>query len=196
MRAVSDASTPRPPPFDGPPPGRAVTEFERASVLARLLEAWQAHPNLRLGQLLVCALGTAEAVFHVEDRALVDALRAFAASGEPPQRLGRLGPDAAAEAAVGAVVRKVLRDAEGVEAAYAAVGRRAHATVTLEMAPLGPDEDPIDADMARLRLREGLLLALPPDAVVNVFLCPSGEPPRPPASRVWVRAAPPPPGEG
>ena len=58
--------------------GRAFTDSEKRDAIEAILAAWVKTTDLRLGQLIVCALGLADP-FFVEDAALVDACSEFSA---------------------------------------------------------------------------------------------------------------------
>jgi uncharacterized protein YihD (DUF1040 family) len=59
-----------------------VRDPKRIEPILRLLgEIWMQHPDLRLGQLLVCAIRPSDPVpevFYAEDDKLLDGLRAYA----------------------------------------------------------------------------------------------------------------------
>jgi hypothetical protein len=57
-------------------PGRAYTPEEKRAVVETLLRAWEAKPELRLGQLIENARGDLT-LFYVEDQALANILRAY-----------------------------------------------------------------------------------------------------------------------
>lgn len=70
-----------------PIPGRAETVEQKVSVLRDLLQSWDAVPKLRLGQLVMCALGSERALFNlgaeqdlfnIEDDELVQLVAKFA----------------------------------------------------------------------------------------------------------------------
>jgi hypothetical protein len=56
-------------------PGRAPSADEKRAVIERLLAAWLAVPELRLGQLLANAVG--HRVFYIEDEGLACEVEAF-----------------------------------------------------------------------------------------------------------------------
>lgn len=63
--------------------GRAVEEQEKAVLIERLLAAWKASPQQRLGQLLVNAAGApGNDIFYVEDYALIERVEAAGQLGE------------------------------------------------------------------------------------------------------------------
>lgn len=57
-------------------PGRALTPEQKRAIIERVLAAWEASPQLRLGQLIVNTLGRNPAhpvsLFFVEDEALAE----------------------------------------------------------------------------------------------------------------------------
>lgn len=59
-------------------PGRALTPEQKRAIIERVLVAWEAHPQQRLGQLIVNTLGRNpahhESLFFVEDEALAELL--------------------------------------------------------------------------------------------------------------------------
>lgn len=55
--------------------GRADTPAKKREVTQRLLRAWQRVPELRLGQLVLCAIR--DDLFDLEDFALIEAIEAF-----------------------------------------------------------------------------------------------------------------------
>jgi hypothetical protein len=68
-------------PVPSPPAGRALTPKQKRDAVERLLAAWQAKPDLRLGQLLVVACEHRTPplpLFAVEDADLVAIVEAFA----------------------------------------------------------------------------------------------------------------------
>lgn len=56
------------------PIGRAVTGEQKEAVIDALRTAWAAHPEWRLGQLIINCAGD-HSVFYVEDEVLEAALR-------------------------------------------------------------------------------------------------------------------------
>lgn len=57
------------------PPGRAITELQKRAALKRLLSAWLANPQQRLGQLITNAThGELAPLFYLEDDAFLRAL--------------------------------------------------------------------------------------------------------------------------
>lgn len=61
---------------------RAVTKDERTTMILELLEAWEAAPNLRFGQLLENARTTrtnATPMYYIEDEVLLNAVKASVA---------------------------------------------------------------------------------------------------------------------
>lgn len=75
---MTDSRSMTPSPFSSLK-GRAFTAEEKRDVMEAILAAWIESRHLRLGQLLVCAIGTDNDPFFVEDSALVDACVEFAA---------------------------------------------------------------------------------------------------------------------
>lgn len=62
---------------------RANTPEERQRVVLALLEAWEAMPQLRLGQLIDSARMTnanAKPLLYIEDEVLVNAIKAYTKS--------------------------------------------------------------------------------------------------------------------
>lgn len=61
--------------------GRALTATQKRVVLDRVLAAWEARPEQRLGQLLTNTFGVtgpeSAALFYVEDEALADGLERY-----------------------------------------------------------------------------------------------------------------------
>ena len=53
---------------------RAVSDAEKEVAVGRLLDLWKAHPQLRLGQLLVSPYPDGERLRVVEDQRLLDDL--------------------------------------------------------------------------------------------------------------------------
>lgn len=67
--------------YASPPAGRALTPEQKRDAVERLLVAWEARPDLRLGQLLVVACEhrtPPRPLFAVEDADLVAYVEAFA----------------------------------------------------------------------------------------------------------------------
>lgn len=61
-----------------PIPGRAETIAQKACVISELLDPWYAMPQLRLGQLIMCAIGDERDLFNMEDDELVRLVTEFA----------------------------------------------------------------------------------------------------------------------
>jgi hypothetical protein len=64
--------------------GRAITYAEKLHVLARVADAWERVPQLRLGQLIDCVIYDVDAaggpdLFNIEDKDLVESIEEFAA---------------------------------------------------------------------------------------------------------------------
>jgi hypothetical protein len=55
---------------------RAMTPEQKRAVVERLLTAWSKYPELRLGQLIDCALGD-RTLFHVEDLGIAELVEQF-----------------------------------------------------------------------------------------------------------------------
>ena len=55
---------------------RAKTDVKKEQIIHRLLQAWKANPNLRLGQLLINSLPFSLSLFYVEDNELIDNVEA------------------------------------------------------------------------------------------------------------------------
>jgi hypothetical protein len=59
-------------------PGRALTPEQKRAIIERVLVAWEANPQLRLGQLIVNTLGRNPAhpvsLFFVEDEEIAELL--------------------------------------------------------------------------------------------------------------------------
>ncbi len=58
--------------------GRAVSAVCKSEVVARILKAWEAVPDLRLGQLIMNVNTSTSELFYKEDEALARACESFA----------------------------------------------------------------------------------------------------------------------
>ena len=58
--------------------GRAVSSVDKSEVMARILRAWQAVPDLRLGQFLMNLNKSTSDMFYTEDEALARACESYA----------------------------------------------------------------------------------------------------------------------